>query len=100
MKLITINVEDEEHTAIKLAATKAGLSIKNYLLNRSESIEPKLSPVRQAQQDYESNKFRYATNSPTFAPSTPRLKIGKVFLCKHGFDPRFCKYAKPGKPCK
>lgn len=36
MKLITINVEDEEHTAIKLAATKAGLSIKDYLLGKHD----------------------------------------------------------------
>lgn len=21
-------------------------------------------------------------------------------LCKHGFPPEFCRYAKPGKPCK
>lgn len=21
-------------------------------------------------------------------------------LCKHGYDPKLCKFAKPGKPCK
>jgi hypothetical protein len=102
MKLITINVEDDEHTAIKLAATKAGLSIKDYLLNPKESprAEAELSPVKKAQKDYESNKLRYATKSPTFAPNTPRLSKSKVFLCGHGFDPKFCKHAKPGRPCK
>lgn len=100
MKLITINVEDKEHTAIKLAATKAGLSIKDYLLNRNKSPEPELSPVKKAQEDYEANKLRYATKSPTFAPNNPRLSKDRVYLCKHGFDPKFCKFAKPGKPCK
>lgn len=32
MKLITINVSDEEHKKIKLEATKSGQSIKDYLL--------------------------------------------------------------------
>lgn len=27
-------------------------------------------------------------------------KVSAGTLCKHGFDPKFCKHAKPGKPCK
>lgn len=23
-----------------------------------------------------------------------------IKLCKHGYDPKLCKFAKPGKPCK
>ena len=35
MKTLNIQVEDEEHTRIKLEATKAGVSIKEYLLGGS-----------------------------------------------------------------
>lgn len=27
-------------------------------------------------------------------------EFAPVKSCKHGYDPRFCKHAKPGKPCK
>jgi hypothetical protein len=39
--------------------------------------------------------------SPQVVPSTSRIATNKVSeVCKHGSSPQFCKYAKPGKPCK
>ena len=49
MKTITIQVTDDEHKAIKLAATHDGVSIKEYLLrtynqDTREPISPKGTP--------------------------------------------------------
>lgn len=82
MKLITINVEDEEHTAIKLAATTAGLSIKDYLLRPADTTITKID----------------GGPSTSYSPVTIRETAEK--LCKHGVPSTFCRFAKPGKPCK
>lgn len=44
---------------------------------------------------------------PKFAqeyPPEPIMKIAEIKpdwkSCKHGADPEFCKFSKPGKPCK
>lgn len=39
---------------------------------------------------------------PPLPINTPKsvAQVLNVKLCKHGFDPNFCKFAKPGKPCK
>lgn len=29
-----------------------------------------------------------------------KVMLGSLGLCKHGADPKFCKFAKPGKICK
>jgi hypothetical protein len=77
MKLITINVTDEEHKAIKLRATEAGVSIKDFLLGSgSTGLAHPLSTK--------------AKQNPASAAE----------LCKHGFPPAFCKFSKPGKACK
>lgn len=84
MKLITINVTDEEHQRIKLAATQASLSIKEYLLGK-----PQTRPVTIAKSPEQIIKaIKEKPVSMGFKP------------CKHGSDPNFCKFAKPGKPCK
>lgn len=87
MKLITINVEDQQHTAIKLAATKAGVSIKEYLLGE----RPKEPTLAFTASDEDLEKIHGARHKDGVAEIRP---------CKHGADPRFCRYAKSGKPCK
>lgn len=65
MKLITLNVTDEEHKDIKLKATQAGLSIKEYLLGRESTYsrglpkktEPLQEQVKRAQSKRENMKF-------------------------------------------
>jgi hypothetical protein len=44
-----------------------------------------------------------AQQPPTLASMQKAYEIGdKLYnaTCKHGSDPKYCKHAKPGKPCK
>lgn len=77
MKLITINVTDEEHKAIKTAAAQAGLSMKEHLLGATPRVIKEPRDVSKTLSAESFNGF-----------------------CKHGYAPTFCKHAKGGKPCK
>lgn len=91
MKLITINVSDEEHKQIKLEATEAGLSIKDYLLNPNPrtitTINDKNEPIVMVGE---------------LPDKTIGIRVDSTGLkfCKHGADPNFCKFRKNGKPCR
>ena len=37
---------------------------------------------------------------PVKLPRGPRVNPLDDLMCKHGFDPRLCKFTKPGKICK
>lgn len=90
MKLITINVSEQEHKEIKMNATKAGLSIKEYLLGKptiQEIVQPK-----------QTERAKRAVNTAIQKSITDQNE--KYIFCKHGSDPKFCKFSKPGKPCK
>lgn len=39
-----------------------------------------------------------STVKPASIPSVFVKPIGS--FCKHGYDPKFCKHAKPNRPCK
>jgi hypothetical protein len=46
---------------------------------------------------------RYGKERPS--PAGPIVEVlsevlPEIKLCKHGSDPKFCKFSKPGKPCK
>lgn len=57
--------------------------------------------------DIDFDALREAGNAMAKTLVQPKNRFGidedgsvRQFTCKHGYDPKFCKHAKPGKPCK
>lgn len=87
MKLITISLTDEEHTKIKVAAARAGVSMKYYLLSGlakdvveilSEAPAPAEKPLKPR-----SLKEKVALEAGVMTPEEI-LKYRAKNLCEHG----------------
>lgn len=65
------------------------------ITNRSEFIHKSLSKIDIPEIEVIKAEL---DNSPV-SRILDRVERGLKF-CKHGVDPQFCKFAKPGKPCK
>lgn len=111
MKLITIQVEDKEHLRLKTEAAKAGLSMKDYVLEGRFVLKvdsPSLTTYESFDQPKNTSDARplKATKQGKSFSTGDAYKLGNKRyegderVCKHGMHPEFCKHAKPGKPCK
>lgn len=100
MKLITINVSDDEHKFIKVKASQNGMSIKNYLLNTVIWDNMFDDGAKRLTSSAKSTVLEEPTSQ--MGPDVPAAIIKNLEFkpCKHNADPRMCKFAKPGKACK
>lgn len=77
---------------------------KSLMVHNALNINFIDSPTTAEQiQDIVEAQERPVKTSTKFAPHNivTNMATGEKFLsCKHGYNPKFCKHAKGGKPCK
>lgn len=102
MKLITIQVEDEEHARLKVEAAEAGLSMKDYIFEGRFILPKNSSDARPAVPKVTKKVTKQGkpfSTGDAYSLGNKRYE-GDERVCKHGMHPEFCKHAKPNKPCK
>jgi hypothetical protein len=112
LSTIHIKAPKEIHIGAKVLAAKKRMSMNLFIVEliRKEMEDSGEDPNYVREIIEEANVMRqefpktYKKTMTAFKKADPvttkQFTSPDIKMCKHGSDPRFCKYAKPGKPCK
>ena len=96
MPTVSIYIKNEDWEAWR-GLEKPSEFIHNALNNGAAALHLAQASVME---DRAINKFAKTPSTAKEYTAEVARTFDKLGVCKHGSDPKFCKYAKPGKSCK